>query len=237
MNDDGWVDESVIDERPIIRAPRVADRRSLAAKRVVGVALASCLLTISVGYLNHTRSAVPSHRTVAVRTQQSATSQTTSAAVPTTVPTPGGELTSTTATLTKPLRPTTPLTSAVYVQPTPTSAHQALVLTRVRVGVGAPCHDSTTTTGNDGSFEIDGCWFFVDYPTGQGGIQVRVASDHGYSLPTAPSCQSDACSSYEGPIKGDREVGERECFWLTTSDPSWTRESNAVCISWPQRQH
>ncbi len=150
----------------------------------------------------------------------------TSAPQPTTSMTVERSATSTSVTSTTPPPPTT-------------ASPRPLVLSRVSVGVGTPCHDAaTTTTTGSGGTPIDGCFFFVYWPDSEANLHLTLLSDRGFSGRTyGPPCQSrnGECYSYHGLGKAERAEGERECFWFTTSDEGWETKSNEVCINWPRR--
>jgi hypothetical protein len=114
-----------------------------------------------------------------------------------------------------------------------------LTLNRVRITVGTPCRDeTTTTTGNGGGiFEMDGCWLFVYWPVEETEVHVRVLSNRGLNASTISGpCQTyeGECHAYIGPVF-DRHAGDRECFWLVTTDIGWVPLSNQVCVVWPNR--
>jgi hypothetical protein len=111
-----------------------------------------------------------------------------------------------------------------------------LELRKIQVGAGAPCQKTQPT-------DADGCFFFVQIPNTQQHISNRLHSDRGYDAELgAWSCNQGAtrpqdtqsCEAYVGPVY-DRQPGDNECFWLTTTDPAYENRSSNVCIVWPQR--
>ncbi len=120
----------------------------------------------------------------------------------------------------------------------PTTALQTLVLSMVGVGVGTPCHDAaTTTTSGSGGYEIDGCFFGSFWPASESNVHVTLRSDLGFVGPISYPCHvsEGQCHGYHGLGPQERAVDQRECFWLTTSDPGWTTKSAEVCMVWRHR--
>lgn len=134
--------------------------------------------------------------------------------------------------------PTRPSIGSRPPPPPPTTAvAKPLLLSEVRVGVGAPCRDASTTTTASGTYVIDGCFFFVFWPLTEKDVNVALHSSRGFSGDLiGPPCQEkeSRCVAYIGPVY-DRAVDERECFWLTTPDAGWAQKSDEVCINWPAR--
>ena len=84
---------------------------------------------------------------------------------------------------------------------------------------------------------MKGCWFFAGLPNTEANVPVVLRSSRGFQSNVMTGCYAspygDDCSYYLS--LHDRQPGDRECFWLTTTDFAWTQRSNPVCLPWPSR--